>query len=65
MIHLEKVDQVQKIPLISGAIDEASLALNQDSTCIAALKQKAMSYYTVNEFELARRDIDDALSVAR
>ncbi|CAF1075128.1 unnamed protein product [Rotaria sordida] len=47
------------------AIQEATLALNEDATCVIALKQRATSFFKLKNYERAQIDIQDSIALAR
>ncbi|CAF5045196.1 unnamed protein product, partial [Rotaria sp. Silwood1] len=47
------------------AIQEATLALDEDSTCVIALKQRATSFLKLQNYERAQIDIQDSVALAR
>ncbi|CAM4798818.1 unnamed protein product [Rotaria magnacalcarata] len=53
-----------KLRYYDRAIMEATSALDKDSTCVIALKQRAESHYKLNHYEQAKIDINDALALA-
>ncbi|CAF4499054.1 unnamed protein product [Rotaria sp. Silwood2] len=54
-----------KLHYYDRAIMEATSALDKDSTCVIALKQRAESHYKLNHYEQAKIDINDAFALAR
>ncbi|CAF3497916.1 unnamed protein product [Rotaria socialis] len=52
-----------KLHYYDRAIMEATSALDKDSTCVIALKQRSESHYKLNHYEQAKIDINDALAL--
>ena len=51
--------------LALGALSEASAALEQNSTNVIALKQRAMSYFRTGDIDAAQTDLHDAVALSR